>query len=54
MMSSSLMNMKGMMMPAHAIDEHVVAQNDRRAQAARYFTPRRASGIKATMMRALK
>ena len=39
---------------ADAIEQQVAPQQRRRAQSARYLTPRSASGISATMMSALK
>ena len=39
---------------AEAVDEQVAAQDRARRRAARYFTPRSASGISAMMISALK
>ena len=51
-MSISLMPTKGAINPPDAIDKQIAPQQAS-ASIARYFTPRRASGIKAMMISAL-
>ena len=48
--SMSLMPMNGAMTPPSAVDQEVAAQHRGRAESARNFTPRSASGISTTMI----